>query len=309
MADPPFVHLHVHTAYSLLDGAIRIKDLVRKTKEYGMDTVAVTDHGNMFAILNFYQEAKKAGIKPLIGVEAYVTPRGRRNRDPGDPRHHLILLAMNHTGYQNLNRLVSLANIEGFYYKPRMDYEILEQYNEGIIALSACLQGQVPQLVLSGQEGEAVKAAENLARIFDDRFYLEIQKNMLPEQEIVNEALIRMSARLGLPLVATNDCHYLNRQDASSHDVLLCIQTGKTVDDDARLRFENEEYYFKSPAEMAAMFPDTPEALANTVDVAGRCDVTLELGKNYYFPVFGEEGEDLDARMANEGPGRPGKTA
>lgn len=297
----PFVHLHVHTAYSLLDGAIRLNELVATAKKWNMPSVAVTDHGNMFGSLKFYMEAKKEGIKPIIGCETYVAGRGRHRRDPNDARYHLILLAQNYTGYQNLNKLVSLANLEGFYYKPRVDMELLEKYNEGLIALSACLAGQLPRLIMAGQQEEAVKAAKKYAEIFDGRFYLEIQKNFLPEQEIVNQSLIQMSKDLGLPLVATNDCHYLTRKDAEAHDVLLCIQTGKFVDDEKRLRFSSPDYYFKSPEEMYELFGDVPEALENTVKIAEQCNVEIPLGKDYHFPVFElDEGENLETRLIKE---------
>jgi DNA polymerase-3 subunit alpha len=302
MAKPgSFVHLHVHTAYSLLDGAIRLPELVKTAKAMDMPAVAITDHGNMFGVLNFFLEAQKQGIKPLIGVETYVAARGRHRRDSKDPMYHLVLLAQNLTGYQNLTRLVSAANLEGFYYKPRVDLELLKEYNEGLIALSACLQGQVPRMILSGREQDALEAAQTYARIFKDRFYFEIQKNYLPEQDVVNQALIKMGAEMGIPLVATNDCHYLHKQDAEAHDLLLCIQTGKTVDDENRMRFSTQEYYFKSPDEMEKMFSDVPEALANTVDVAARCQVELPIGKSYHFPEFKlEPGEDLNTRLSSE---------
>jgi DNA polymerase-3 subunit alpha len=300
MASGDFVHLHVHTAYSLLDGAIRIKDLIKKAKQWDMPAVAITDHGNMFGVLNFYLEAQKAGIKPLLGVETYVAARGRTRRDPKDPMYHLVLLAMNHEGYQNLSRLISIANLEGFYYRPRVDLEILEQHNKGLIALSACLQGQIPQLILANQHEEAIKFTEKYASIFKDRFFLEIQKNFLPEQDLVNQGLAEISKKMGLPLVATNDCHYLEKAQAESHDVLLCIQTGKTVDDDNRMRFSTQEYYFKSPDEMRRLFSDFPEALDNTVQVADMCDVEIST-KGYHFPEFKlENGEDLNSRLMAE---------
>lgn len=297
-----FVHLHVHTEYSLLDGAIRVPQLVKTAKEWEMPAVTITDHGNMFGVLKFHKEAKKAGIKSIIGVETYVASRGRKRRDPKDPVYHLVLLAQNFEGYQNLNRLVSLANIEGFYYKPRVDLEILEKYNEGIIALSACLQGQVPRMILSGQDDEALKAARHYADIFDGRFFLEIQKNYLPEQDIVNQGLIKMAAETGLPLVATNDCHYLKKKDGEVHDTLLCIQTGKTVDDENRLRFSTQEYYFKSPKEMADLFSDTPEALSNTVRIANMVEDEIDIiGNSYHFPEFKlEGGESLDSRLCDD---------
>lgn len=241
-----FVHLHVHTAYSLLDGAIRIDDLLARAKEFGMGAVAITDHGNMFGALTFYEKANQADIKPIIGCEVYVAPLGRYRREQSDPRYHLILLAKNYQGYQNLIRLVTIANLEGFYYKPRVDFEVLQQYNQGLIALSACIQGQVPSLIVSGQDEMALKTAQDLARIFEGRFYLELQKRASPEQEIANQGLCRIASELKLPLVATNDCHYLRQEDAAAHDILLCIQTGKTVEDVDRLRFDSSEY-FSSP--------------------------------------------------------------
>ena len=303
MSASPFVHLHVHSAYSLLDGAIRLKDLISTAKGYGMDSVAITDHGNMFGVLKFYLEARKAGIKPIIGCETYVAPRGRHRRDPKDPVYHLVLLARDYEGYRNLIRLVSLGNLEGFYYKPRVDPELLEAHNQGLIALSACLQGHIPRMILSGQDEEARKTAEWYARVFQDRFYLEVQKNYLPEQEVVNEGLKRLAAEMGLPLIATNDCHYLKKEDAEAHDILLCIQTGKTVEDRNRMRFTTQEYYFKSPDEMASMFSDMPEALANTGLVAGMCDVEIptEETSGYHFPEFPlEPGQDLQEKLVSE---------
>ncbi|MDY6850873.1 MAG: DNA polymerase III subunit alpha [Thermodesulfobacteriota bacterium] len=296
-----FVHLHVHTAYSLLDGAIRIKDLIRTAKEFNMPAVAITDHGNMFGVLKFYQEARQAGIKPIIGCETYMAPLGRQRRDNKDPMYHLVLLAQNLEGYKNLTRLVSLANLEGFYYKARVDFELLEEYNEGLIALSACLQGQVPRLILNGRDEEALKAAQRYARIFEDRFFLEVQQNLLPEQDTVNQGLLRLASELDLPLVATNDCHYLRKDDAGIHDVLLCIQTGKTVEEKNRMRFTTQEYYFKSQEEMAALFSEFPGAIANTVKVAEMCDLEIPMGGDYHFPEFPlENGEDINDRFIAE---------
>jgi len=296
----PFVHLHLHSAYSLLDGAIRIDDVLSRARELGMGSVAITDHGNMFGVMGFYNKALKAGLKPIIGCEVYLAPLGRHRREPRDPRYHLILLAKDYQGYKNLIRLVSLGNLEGFYYKPRVDFEILEEYNEGLIALSACLSGQIPSLILANQEQEALKTAEKYESIFKGRFYLELQQNFLPEQETANQGLKRISRELGLPLVATNDCHYLHKEDAEAHDVLLCIQTGKTVDDPERLRFANQEFYFKSGQEMAELFKDCPEAVANTLKIAEECNLEMPQ-PSYHFPVFPlDEGEDLDGRLAAE---------
>jgi len=307
-----FVHLHVHTAYSLLDGAIRIQDVLddhggirskgvmTAAREMGMTAVAVTDHGNMFGVLTFYEAALKAGLRPVIGSELYVAPMGRFRREQQDPRYHLVLLAQNETGYKNLIKLVTIGNLEGFYYKPRVDFETLQAHQEGLIALTACLSGHVPSLLLAGREEEALKIAREYARIFEGRFYLELQQNGLPEQAAANQGLKRIAAELNLPLVATNDCHYLRREDAEAHDVLLCIQTGKTVGDQDRMRFPSQEYYFKSPKEMADLFADTPEALANTVKIAEACQVEIPTG-TYHFPTFPlEKGQSLAGRLRDE---------
>ncbi|MDR0880972.1 MAG: DNA polymerase III subunit alpha [Candidatus Adiutrix sp.] len=301
-----FVHLHVHSCYSLLDGAIKVKDLVAAAKKMDMPAVALTDHGQMFGILPFYKAAREAGIKPILGVETYVVAdRSRKDQGQGDLRHHLILLAENLAGYRNLCRLVSRANIEGYYYgKPRMDKELLAQYSEGIIALSACLKGEVPWLLLKRGQAEAERAAGEYAAIFKDRFYLEIQHNGLAEQVEANQTLKHLAAKMGLPLVATNDCHYLLKEHYQMHDVLLCIQTGKTVAEDKRMKFSTNEYYFKSPAEMAASFAGEPEALANTLAIAERCQV--EFPKPHYaFPALklaaGESPDDRLAALARAG--------
>ena len=294
-----FVHLHVHSCFSLLDGAIKIPDLVNTAKEMNMPAVALTDHGQMFGVLPFYKEAVKAGVKPILGVEAYVTNEHRRKRNATEVRHHLVLLAENMEGYHNLCRLVSRANIEGFYRRPRMDKELLAQFNEGVIALSACIQGEVPWLLAHRGEAEARRAAEELATIFKDRFYLELQHNGLTEQEEANQGLIELSRKLGLGLVATNDCHYLKKEHHDMHDVLLCIQTGKTIDEEKRMRFTTREFYFKSPAEMAAHFKHVPEAISNTLAIAERCNVEFPKKYSYAFPQIKlDQGESPDERMA-----------
>jgi len=302
-----FVHLHVHTEYSLLDGAITIKQLFNKSDRLGMDSVAITDHGNIFGAVQFYTQAAKSGIKPVLGCELYLAPGDRRNRGPspdgGPNAYHLVLLVMNEEGYKNLSRLVTLGHLEGFYYHPRVDMELLRKYNQGLIALSACLQGPVAYRINHGRIEEAREKAVELASIFDrDRFYLEVQANNLTEQHAVNRVLKDFSKELSLPLVATNDCHYLNKEDAEAHDALLCIQTGKTIDDPNRLKFSKDEFYFKSREEMIASLgeEDFTEALDNTRDVARRCKYEMEFG-NYKYPVFQvPKGTDLNDMLTKE---------
>ncbi len=302
-----FVHLHVHTQYSLLDGAIRLKDLIQTARSHDMPAVTVTDHGNMFGALEFYEMAKNAGIKPIIGCEVYLAPRSRFDRqtrgDTGgsteeDRSYHLLLLARDRTGYQNLLKLVSAAYIEGFYYKPRIDKEILRQHAEGLIGLSACLKGEVAYHLLRSQGEHARRAAREYSEIFGpEGFYLELQANGIPEQAVVNDALIALGREMDLPLVATNDCHYLRRGDARAHEILLCIQTGKTILDEKRMKFQTDHLYFKSPEEMAREFAHVPEALQNTLRIAEQCHLKLELGQ-YHFPVFPlDPGETVEERF------------
>ncbi|MFU8819635.1 MAG: DNA polymerase III subunit alpha, partial [Desulfurivibrio sp.] len=295
-ADPGFVHLHVHTQYSLLDGAIRLDRLLAKCKEYGMGAVAMTDHGAMFGALEFYVKAKKAGIKPLIGCEFYIAPESRTDKSAksaGKAAYHLLLLAMDITGYRNLMKLASIAQMEGFHYKPRIDMEVLAAHSEGLLALTACLHGLVPTMITRGDLAGAAREAGRLHELFPGRLYLEMQENGLAEQQVVNEGLKKLAAELNLPLVATNDCHYLNREEAQAHEVLLCIQTGKTMADAGRFRFSTDELFFKSPAEMKAAFAHCPEAVAETVKVAERCNLELDLSSHHFpdFPV--PEGETL----------------
>lgn len=305
-----FVHLHVHTQYSLLDGAIRLKDLMETVRSYGMTSAAMTDHGNMAGALEFYDMTKKAGIKPIIGCEVYLAPKSRFDRQvkmdgdasgDEDRSYHLVLLAKDRTGYQNLMKLVSIGHLEGFYYKPRIDKEVLRRHHEGLIGLSACLKGEVASFIMRSQGAAARKAALEYAEIFGPgNYYLELQANGIPEQTKVNEGLIEMGRELDLPLVATNDCHYLRKSDARAHEILLCIQTGKTIVDEKRMKFHTEELYFKSPDEMAREFAHVPDALANTVAIADMCDVKLDLGK-YHFPVFPlESGESIDERFEKQ---------
>jgi DNA-directed DNA polymerase III (polc) len=283
-----FVHLHVHTQYSLLDGAAEIGLLLEKTKQLGMSALAITDHGVMYGCLKFYQQALKAGIKPILGCEVYVAPRTLKDKTPkiDENPSHLVLLAADNAGYQNLLKLVSIAHLDGFYYKPRIDLDTLRRHSQGIIALTACLSGQIPRLLLANEYEAAKKQLGCFQEIFGrDNFYLELQYQQLAEQRNLNRSLARLGAECGAPLIATNDVHYLNREDAQVHDVLLCIQTGKTVDDTNRMKFSTAEFYLKAPAEMAEIFYEYPEALANTLKVAERCDVELELGK-FHMPKF-----------------------
>lgn len=303
MANSEFVHLHVHTAYSLLDGAIRVKDLLAQAQAYGMPAVGITDHGSLFGILDFYQKAKAAGIKPLLGCELYVAPGSRQEKTGKGENRHLVVLAENNQGYHNLIRLVTRAHQEGFYYRPRVDKELLRELNGGLIALSSCLHGVVAPHLLNDDPKAAEASAREYAEIFPGRFYLEVQANNLPEQLKVNEALLSLGPRWHLPVVATNDVHYLKPEDARAHDVLLCIQTGKTVNTSGRMKFQTDQLYFKSPEEMARIFP-YPEVLAASGEIAARCEVALELG-TYHFPVFpatgGESTESLMTRLAREG--------
>lgn len=284
-----FTHLHVHTEYSLLDGSNKIKELVARVKELGMDSVAITDHGVMFGVIDFYKEAKKQGIHPVIGCEVYVAPGSRFEKSgnmSSNRYHHLVLLAENDTGYHNLMKIVSRGFTEGFYYKPRIDKELLKQYNEGIIALSACLAGEIPDALRKGLYQTALDAAEEMSGIFGkDHFYLELQDHGIPEQKTVNQGLLRLAKDTGLELVATNDIHYTLAEDAQAHDVLLCIQTGKKVSDTDRMRYEGGQYYVKSPEEMAALFPYAREAIENTHKIAMRCNVNIEFG-HYKLPEF-----------------------
>ena len=285
-----FVHLHLHSQYSLLDGAIKLDELVSRAKEFKMPAIAVTDHGNMFGAIEFYRKAMSAGIKPIVGCEVYVAPGSRftkgNARGSSEASYHLVLLCMNHIGYKNICHLVSAAYREGFYYKPRIDWDLLAQHNEGLIALSACLGGELPTLINLNHPEEALQRAGQMAQIFDDqRFYLELQENFLPEQAKANAGLMSIANELDLPLVATNDCHYLSREDSFAHEILLCIQTGKTMDDPNRMRFPNDEFYVKSPQEMMQMFPDQPEAIANTIQIAERCNLDLDFD-TYHFPQY-----------------------
>ncbi len=289
--DSNFVHLHVHTEYSLLDGFSRVKKLIKRTKELGMKSVAITDHGSMFGVIDFYKEAKKQGIKPIIGCELYTATRSLTDKDPNfDKRYgHLILLAENMTGYKNLIKLVSISYVDGFYYKPRIDIETLRKYSEGIICLSACLAGDVSNALLNRNYEKAKEIALTYNEIFGQgNFYLELQDHHLQEQKEVNASLVKLSKELNIPLVATNDIHYVDKSDAKAHDVLLCIQMGKTLNDTSRMKFETDEFYLKSRQEMEELFPYALEALDNTVDIANRCEVEFDFNTihlpNYEVP-------------------------
>ena len=278
MAD--FVHLHIHSEFSLLDGANRIKDLPVRAKELGMNSIAITDHGVMYGAIDFYKACKKEGVKPIIGCEVYVAPRSRLQKEPGidNKYYHLILLAKNNQGYKNLSKLVSLSFIDGYYYKPRIDHEILEQYSEGLVCLSACLAGEVNQALLNGQTEKAEEVALWHKKVFGEDYYIEIQNNGIREQVLANQKLIQLARKLDIPLVATNDAHYLKREDAYNHEVLLCIQTGKRMSDEDRMKFDTDELYVKSPEEMSDYFSAFPDAIENTVKIAEKCNVEFEFG-------------------------------
>ncbi|GAB6127346.1 DNA polymerase III subunit alpha [Humidesulfovibrio idahonensis] len=302
-----FVHLHCHSEYSLLDGAIRIKDLCSRAKDLGMPAVALTDHGNMHGALVFRQKALDTGIKPIIGCEVYVAPGKREDKHATSSRQaafHLVLLAQNRTGYQNLIKLVSEGFLTGFHYKPRVDKDLLRQYSEGLIALSACLAGEVNRTLLGKGLDSGIAMAREYAEIFPDRFYLEMQENGIADQTRANEMLLQVAAETKLPLVATNDCHYLTQSDAEAHDILLCIGTQRTVLDKDRMRMDTTALYFKTMEEMEAAFAHCPEAISNTVKIAEQCNVDIELGK-HFFPVYElPEGVSIESefeRMAHEG--------
>jgi DNA polymerase-3 subunit alpha len=292
-----FVHLHVHTQYSLLDGAIRLESLIDRATQFGMKHVAITDHGTMFGTVEFYEKCHKAGIQPIIGCECYVAPRTIADRSVQDNRElrHLILLAENEQGYRNLCKMASIAQLEGFYYKPRIDKFILEAHSQGLIALSACLHGEIPRLILDNRMDAAADAVEYYQRLFGEgRFFLEVQNNGMDVQETVNQALREIGGRLSVPLVATNDCHYLDSEDVRAHDVLLCIQTGKTIHDTERLKFRTDQLYFKSPEEMETYFRGYPHAVEHTAGIAERCRVEFDF-KTYHFPRYSVPDETLSA--------------
>ena len=277
-----FAHLHLHTEYSLLDGCCRIERLIDRVAGLGQKSVAITDHGVMYGCIDFYKYAIKKGIKPIVGCEVYVAPSSRfeKQKTAFGSYHHLVLLCENNVGYRNLIKLVSYGFTEGFYNKPRVDRELLEKYSEGIIALSACLAGEIPKLILNGQYDKAKKAALWYRSVFgENNYFLEIQDHNIREQQICNPQIIRLSRETGIPLVATNDVHYINKDDEQMHKVLLCIQTGSKITEDSPLEFKTNEFYLKSEDEMRNLFPDTPDALENTEKIAERCNVEFEFGK------------------------------
>ncbi|WP_300522029.1 DNA polymerase III subunit alpha [Aminiphilus sp.] len=302
----PFVHLHVHSEYSLLDGAIRCADLARRTAEFQSPAVALTDHGAMYGTVEFYEKCREKNIKPIIGCEVYVDPQGHTCRDKRGRNHHLLLLAENQEGYHNLVKLVSIANTDGFYFKPRIDHELLARYARGLIGSSACLAGEIPSLLLEGDEEGACERASLYRDILGEgNFYLELMHNALSEQALANKGLLRVSERTGIPIIATNDAHYLNAADASWHEVLLCVQTNSTINDPGRYRFGASDFYLRSPEEMWTLFGDElPHALTNTVEIAERCSVSFVFGQ-YQLPHFSlPEGETLEShleRVAREG--------
>ncbi len=284
MAD--FVHLHNHTEYSLLDGLSKIKPLVEKTKELGMDALAITDHGVMYGAIKFYNTCKEAGIKPIIGCEIYMAHRSRFDKQPkvDADQYHLVLLAKNFKGYQNLMKIVTKAHLEGFYYKPRADTELLKEYSEGLIAMTACIEGEIPSLILQNNYQGAKKKAEQLLDIFGDDFYLEIQHHPgLKKQEKANKGIVKLSRELGVPLVATNDSHYINKEDAEAQDALLALQTQKTINDPDRLSMINcPDFFLKSPKLIREQFANHPDAIKNTVEIAKKCNLEIPIAQ----PVF-----------------------
>ena len=300
-----FVHLHLHSEYSLLDGSTRINLLPKRVKELGMDAVALTDHGNMYGAIAFYKACKEQGVKPILGCEVYVSEKDMTIKDKTNKRFHLILLAENNQGFKNIMKIVSLAFVDGYYYKPRVDKEVLKKYSKGIIATSACLGGEVQRFILDRDLEAAKAAALEYREIFgENNFFLELQDHGMPEQARVNRELIKISEELNLPLTVSNDVHYLDRDDAKSHDVLLCIQTGKTINEENRMKFPSDEFYLKSPDEMAALFPENKDALENTVTIANRCNVEIKFHEQH-LPEFtvpeGYTHEDYLKKLALDG--------
>ncbi|HZJ68995.1 MAG TPA: DNA polymerase III subunit alpha, partial [Candidatus Eisenbacteria bacterium] len=293
-----FTHLHLHTEYSLLDGANRINDLAPRLKELGMNSCAITDHGVMYGVIDFYKTMKANGIKPIIGCEVYLGPRGRLDKISGldNSPYHLVLLAKNYQGYKNLMKLVSYGFTEGFYYRPRIDFELLEKYHEGLICLSACLSGEVARSFINEGYEKAKEVALRYKKLFGpSNYYLEVQANNLPDQLKLNQALVRLSKETDIPLVATNDCHYASKESAYAHDVLLCMQTGKKVKDTDRMQMATDEFYIKSPQEMADYFSDLPQAIENTQVIADQCNLEIPFGQMHLPKFITPDGSDSDA--------------
>jgi len=299
-----FVHLHVHTEYSLLDGSIKCSDLAAKTAEYNMPAVAITDHGAMYGVVEFYESCIQAGVKPVLGCEVYVQPEGHTCKERNAQNYHLLLLAEDQTGFRNLIKLVSTANTDGFYYKPRIDHELLSRYSKGLIASSACLAGEIPSLLIQKNEKEALKRISLYRDILGkDNFFLELMYNSIPEQALVNKSLIQLSREHSIPLIATNDAHYLNKADHEWHDILLCVQTNSTVNEPGRMSFKSNDFYLRSPEEMWKLFGDeVPSALNNTLEIAERCNVSLTLNSGEYMlpQISLPEGETLDTKLEKE---------
>ena len=287
-AEQPFVHLHVHTQYSLLDGAIRIDSLLSRVSELGMDTVAITDHGTMFGTIDFYQAAKKAGIKPIIGCEFYLAPRRLRDKTPEDHKgiSHLVLLAETQEGYKNLCKMATIAQLEGFYYYPRIDHDFLAAHSEGIIATSGCMAAEIPRAINNGQMDDARKKLDWYYDVFGpNNFFLELQEHDIPELANINKALLELGPHYQAKYVATNDVHYINPEDAKLQDVLLAVQTGSLLSDPKRMRMTDNSYYLRTPQEMMGIFSEVPEAVSNTLMIAERCEVDLGF-KGYHLPDF-----------------------
>ena len=299
-----FVHLHNHTEYSLLDGACRILDdrgdpaaLLKTMAEYGMPALAITDHGNMYGAIEFYNGCLKAGIKPIVGMEAYVASKSHASRQHGEPNYHLTLLARNAAGYRNLVKLTSVSFTKGFYYKPRIDKELLREYSEGLIAMSGCLHGELAALLMDGQDAPARASADFYKQLFGENFYIELMENGMPEQVKANGLLVRLAKEMGIPVVATNDCHYLKREDAEAHEILVCVGTASTLSDPKHMKFATDQFYYKSPQEMTESFRDLPEAIKNTLEISEKCNLEMETGK-LYLPDYGvPDGYTLDSYL------------
>jgi DNA polymerase III subunit alpha len=284
-----FVHLHVHSEYSVLDGACRLKDIVAGAKKAGMPAVALTDHGNLHGAIEFFLAAQEAGINPIIGMEAYVAPASRFDKKSAgiqDASYHLTLLAQNLEGYKNLIQLSSIGHLEGFYYRPRIDKEVLRKYSEGIVALSGCLKGEVPSALVAGNDDQARRLIKDHLDVFGrENYYLELHSHGIPEQKIVEKKLVELSKEFDVKLVATNDFHYVHKKEAASHDALLCVQTGTVISNEKRFKFYNDEFYLKSPQEMKALFREIPHAVTNTREIADRCNLKIPL-KGRHLPKF-----------------------